>query len=63
MMGLARFLIGREKSLWKEDQRRRGGFDMKEAESPGEELRFEIRKAIRTEAREKDGEFGIAQIE
>jgi hypothetical protein len=63
MMGLAQFLIGREKSLWKEVQRRRGELDMKEAESPGERPRLEIRNAIWSEATEEDGEFRIAEGE
>jgi hypothetical protein len=45
----------------KVNQRRRGEFDTKEAESPGEELLSEIRNVIGTEAPEKEGEFGIAE--
>jgi hypothetical protein len=60
IFGLGQFLIWKGKSLWKEDQRRRGGFDRNEAESPGEELRSEIRNAIVLEVSEIDGEFEIA---
>jgi hypothetical protein len=42
------------------NQRRRGEFDTKEAESPGEEPLSAIRNAIGTETPEKKGEFGIA---
>jgi len=61
MIGLAQLLIGKEKSLWKEDQRRRGGFDKNEAESAGEELRLEPRNAIVIEVSEIDGAFRIAE--
>src|ERR1700686_5651369 len=40
MIGLAQFLIGSEKSLCRQDQRRSGEFDTNDAESPGEELRL-----------------------
>jgi hypothetical protein len=63
MIGLAQFLIGKEKSSGKADQRRRGEFNKKEAESPGEELRWEIRNAIMFEDSEMDGEFRIAKSE
>ena len=61
MIGLAQFLIGSEKSLWKEDQRRSGEFDTNDAESPGEELRLETGKAIVIEVSEINGEFRIAE--
>jgi len=61
MIGLAQFLFGKEKSSGKADQRRRGRVDTKEEESPGEELRSEMRNAIWSESTEKDGEFGIAE--
>jgi hypothetical protein len=43
------------------NQRRRGEFDTKHAESPGEEPLSAIRNAIGTEAPEKYGEFSIAE--
>jgi hypothetical protein len=43
------------------NQRRRGEFDTKEAQSPGEEPISAIRNAIGTEAPKKYGEFGIAE--
>ena len=61
MIGPAQFLIGREINSGKRDQRRRGKFDRKDVESPGEEPRLEIRNAIRAGASEIDGGFRIAE--
>jgi hypothetical protein len=63
MIGLAQSLIGKERSSGRADQRRSGGFARSEAGMPGEEPLLEIRTVIKTEAAERDGEFGIAESE
>jgi hypothetical protein len=57
------FVIGRQRSVERGNQRRRGRFKWNKAESPGEKPRLEIRNAIRTDGREKDGEFRIEKSE
>jgi hypothetical protein len=55
--GLAQYSVWKGKSSGKLDQSRRGGLVAKEEESPGQELRLEIRNAIRTELPDEDAEY------
>ena len=50
MIRLAQFLFANKSSPGKANQRRSGGSDKKETESPGEELRHEISNASTREA-------------
>ena len=61
MNGLAQYSVWKGKSSRKVDQSRRGGLDTKEEESPGEELRREIRNAIRTELSDENAECSGAK--
>src|ERR1700688_1044393 len=61
IVGLGRFLIGRQESAERTNQRRSGGFERSDAELPGEESRMGMRNEVDARTSGKDEEFCVAE--